>query len=184
MGRDKGLLEYHGSPQVLWLTRLLAGFCEAVYVSVNAEQRTIDPYATLPTLVDRTPDQGPATGLLSAWEAIPRTAWLAVAVDLPFVDEATLAKLLAGRSPGSLATAFRHPTGVPEPVCTVWEPSAQAVLAERVAAGERSLRRVLEAGPTVELPPPAPGVLMSVNTPNKYREALAILAAGGSEAPC
>jgi len=183
MGQDKGLLVYRGSPQVLWLAGLLAELCEAVYVSVNPEQRTVDPYATLPTLVDRTPDQGPAAGLLAAWEAQPESAWLVVAVDLPFIDEESLVMLTEARSPLSRATAFRHPSGVLEPVCAVWEPSARAAVADRVAAGDRSLRRVLEAGPTTVLTPPVPGALASVNTPAEYRESLATLTGRGSKAP-
>ena len=185
MGQDKGLLEYHhGIPQVLWLTRLLEGFCKSVYVSVNSRQHEVDPYVGLPTLLDRTPYQGPAAGLLSAWEEIPGAARLVVAVDLPFVNEETLERLVAGRSPGSLATAFRHPVGILEPVCTLWEPAARVVITEQFVAGEWSLRQVLEAGPVGELTPSTPRVLRSVNTPNEYQKAVTILAAGSPGEGC
>jgi molybdopterin-guanine dinucleotide biosynthesis protein A len=172
MRRDKGLLAYHCMPQVLWVRGLLSDFCEDVYVSINPEQCAIQPYDDLPTLVDQEADRGPAAGLLSAWEALPGSAWLVVAVDLPFVDTDTLAALVAGRAPDVLATAFRHPDGVFEPVCTLWEPAARPGLSDCLASGDGSLRRVLEEGPTKELAPPAPGVLMSVNTPGEYRAAL------------
>lgn len=178
MGQDKGLQRYHGSPQVLWLTALLRHLCESVRVSVSAEQLDVDPYRTLLTVVDATPDQGPAGGLLAAWDAIPETAWLAVAVDMPFVDLATLETLLAGRGAGTLATAFRHPDGVLEPVCALWEPHARPRLRERLAEGDRSLTRLLEAGPTTELVPPRAEVLESVNTPAEHRRALRRLAPG------
>lgn len=182
MGQDKGLLDYHhGIPQVLWLTRLLEGFCKSVYISVNSRQREVDPYVGLPTLLDQTPYQGPAAGLLSAWEEIPNAAWLVVAIDLPFINQATLERLVAGRLPDCLATAFRHPVGVLEPVCTLWEPAARVVITEQSVAGERSLRRVLEAGPVGELTPSTPRELRSVNTPNEYQKAVAILAAGSSD---
>ena len=172
MRRDKGLLTYHRMPQVLWVRGLLSRLCEDVYVSINPEQCAIQPYDDLPTLVDQEADRGPAAGLLSAWEALPGSAWLVVAVDLPFVDTDTLAALVAGRAPDVLATAFRHPDGVFEPVCTLWEPAARPALSDCLASGDGSLRRVLEAGPTKELAPPAPRVLMSVNTPGEYRAAL------------
>lgn len=176
MGRDKGLLVYHRMAQVLWTRRLLSGLCEEVYVSINPEQRSVRPYDRLAVLVDRQPDRGPAAGLLSAWEALPGSAWLAVAVDLPFLTADTLAALVAGRDPAGLATAFRHTGGVLEPVCTLWEPAARAALTRSLASGDGSLRRVLEAGPTVVLPPPAPAALMSVNTPEEYRRALQTVA--------
>ena len=176
MRRDKGLLTYHGMPQVLWVRGLLSGFCEDVYVSINPEQCAIQPYDDLPTLVDQEADGGPAAGLLSAWEALPESAWLVVAVDLPLVDTETLAALVAGRAEDVLATAFRHPDGVLEPVCTLWEPAARPALFDCVASGDSSLRRVLEAGPTKELAPPPPGVLTSVNTPGEYRAVLAKIA--------
>jgi molybdopterin-guanine dinucleotide biosynthesis protein A len=172
MRRDKGLLTYHRMPQVLWVRGLLSRLCEDVYVSINPEQCAIQPYDDLPTLVDQEADRGPAAGLLSAWEALPGSAWLVVAVDLPFVDTDTLAALVAGRAPDVLATAFRHPDGVFEPVCTLWEPAAQPALSDCLSSGDGSLRRVLEAGPTKELAPPAPRALMSVNTPGEYRAAL------------
>ena len=178
MRRDKGLLVYHRMPQVLWVRGLLSGLCEDVYVSINPEQRAIRPYDDLRTLVDQEADRGPAAGLLSAWEAMPESAWLVVAVDLPFVDTETLAVLVTGRAPDVLATAFRHSDGVLEPVCTLWEPAARPALADCLALGDGSLRRVLEAGPTEELTPPAPGVLMSVNTPGEYRVALEAIALG------
>jgi len=173
MRRDKGLLAYHRMPQVLWVRGLLSGICEDVYVSINPEQRAIQPYDDLPTLVDQEAERGPAAGLLSAWEALPGSAWLVVAVDLPFVDTDTLAALVAGRAPDLLATAFRYADGAFEPVCTLWEPAARPALSDCLASGDGSLRRVLEAGPTKELAPPAPGVLMGVNTPGEYRAALA-----------
>lgn len=176
MGEDKGLLVYHRAPQVVWVAELLAGLCEGVHVSVNPEQLRVPAYAALSTLVDRQPDQGPAGGLLSAWEAMPGTAWLAVAVDLPFLCRGTLETLLDGRAPGGLATAFRHPGGVLEPVCTLWEPRARSVLADRLRAGDGSLRRVLEAGPTAEVSLPVPGALLSVNTPGEYQKAVAKIA--------
>lgn len=177
MGQDKGLLVYHGIAQVLWLRELLCRLCAGVYVSVNARQRAVHPYAGLPVVVDVRAEGGPAIGLLSAWEAFPESAWLAVGVDLPFVDERLLAQLVEARRPGSLAAAFRQPDGILEPVCTLWEPAARAVLAERLAAADGSLRRMLEAGPTVEVPLADPRVLRSINTPQEYRDARARLPA-------
>jgi hypothetical protein len=71
-------------------------------------------------------------------------AWLALATDMPRVDAALL-ELVAARDPGRLATAFRHADGTIEPLCTIYEPAARAVLEARVGAGERSLSAMLAA---------------------------------------
>ena len=107
MGEDKGRLEFHGLPQAVWIERLISEVCEQTYVSVSAAQHDSEPYAGLATITDQDPDGGPAVGLLSAWRRFPDVAWLAVAVDMPFLDPATLRTLLDGRQAEVLATAFR-----------------------------------------------------------------------------
>ena len=165
MGVDKGLIAYHGSPQVLWLARLLADFCASVRVSIGPRQQGESGYPALATIVDADPGLGPAGGLLSAWKQVPDAAWLLVAVDLPLLDRATLTALTAGRSRARLATAFRHRQGLLEPLCTIWEPAAREVLEQRLKGGDASLRRLLEAGPTRVLEPPSAEALRSVDTP-------------------
>ncbi len=171
MGEDKGRLEFHGLPQAVWLHRQLDEICERVYVSVSAEQHDAEPYAGLPTITDQDLDGGPAVGLLSAWRSFPDVAWLAVAVDMPFVDAQTLRTLLDGRQAEALATAFQHADGTLDPLCTVWEPAAGPVLAERAAGGDRSLRRLLETAGVRGLEPPAGGALVSVNSPEEVEHA-------------
>ena len=146
MGEDKGLLDYHGLPQVVRVRLQLQEFCQQVFVSMNATQARSAPYATLQKIVDHEPRRGPASGLLSAWNAFPMTAWLVVAVDLPFLDRETLQALVAGRDSTLLATAFQHPDGPLEPLCAIWG-------ALGPAGGGRELRGrsgILAAGPRGE----------------------------------
>ncbi len=110
-------------------------------------------------------------GLLSAWRRFPDVAWLAVAVDMPFVDPETLRSLIDKCQAEALATAFQHADGTLEPLCTVWEPAAGPVLAERVAGGDRSLRRLLDAAGVRGLEPPDGRALVSVNSPEEVERA-------------
>ena len=165
MGEDKGLIAYHGQPQVVWLSRLLLEFCASVLVSIGPGQQRSGGYASMETVVDRDPGRGPAGGLLSAWDIDPDAAWLLVAVDLPLLDRVTFGVLMEGRSTQHLATAFRHPDGPLEPLCTIWEPTARPVLEHRLERGDASLRRLLEAGPVQELEPPMPPAIRSVDSP-------------------
>lgn len=184
MGQDKGALEVAGKAQVRRAYDLLASTCGHAVVSARAEQATLAAYARLPLVTDDGSLAGPAAGLMAAWARFPGEALLVLAVDLPLVDAATIGQLLAGRDPARMATAFGHPDGTIEPLCTVWEPRAAAVIA--AGAGARtgggaasvggpaaapspspspSLRRILEAGDVALLEPAEPARLASANTP-------------------
>ena len=163
MGTDKGLIDYHGQAQVSWLAELLGEFCASVQVSVGPRQDQSGGYASMATIVDHKPGLGPAGGLISAWTTSPDAAWLLVAVDMPLLNRATLTALTANRSTTHLATAFRHPDGVLEPLCTIWEPAARVLLEGRLEQRDASLRRLLESGPVRVLTPPLPEALSSVD---------------------
>lgn len=177
MGEDKGLIPYRGQPQVIRLAQMLDEFCASVRVSVAARQLESAVYRALDTVVDAGPGLGPAGGLSAAWRAHPEAAWLLVAVDLPLLDRATLSTLAAGRSPRHLATAFRHPDGTLEPLCTIWEAAARGGLERRLAHGDASLRRLLEAGRPKVLEPPVADSLRSVDAPHDRDDILRRLAA-------
>lgn len=163
MQRDKGVLEIHGRSQAEHCLDLLAPSCRSAFVSVRAEQAEAAPYANLPTLTDDPTYQGPAAGLLTAWSKFENEALLVLAVDLVLITPETLAHLVTHRDPERAATAFCHPDGTIEPLCTIWEPRSRAVLESGSAAP--SLRRVLEESDVAILNPPHPDELVSANTP-------------------
>jgi molybdopterin-guanine dinucleotide biosynthesis protein A len=155
---------------------LLTRFSGSVLVSVRAGQATAEPYTSLPLVLDDPGIAGPAAGLLAAWAAHARAALLVLACDLPRVDTATREFLVAHRDPAALATAFRHPNGVLEPLCAIFEPAAAGeLLAAAEADGAPSLRRLLEAGPVRVLEPPEPVRIVSCNTPEALAAARATL---------
>lgn len=167
LGADKGSLDYHGRPQAHWLCDLLAAVCDRVFLSLRADQAGQGVYADLPAIVDRPDVGGPAAGLLAAWDRIGEVAWLVVAADMPLIDPPLLATLVQARDPRATATAFRHPDGTPEPLCTIWEPRARALV--EAARPRFSLRDVLAAADTKLVDPADPSQLRSVNTPEDDR---------------
>lgn len=168
MGRDKGALRYYEEPQARHCWRLLGAVCADAFVSLRADQAGKAVYTGLPAIFDRGDNGGPAAGLLAAFDRAADVAWLVLAVDMPLVGRGVLERLVAARDPAMLATGFRHPDGTPEPLCTIWEPRARAPLAARVAAGDGSLRRLLESSPVRLLAPADPAVLRSVDAFEDY----------------
>ncbi len=94
----------------------------------------------------------------------PRIAWLVVAADMPLLEPALIANLVARRDPAALATAYRHADGTPEPLCAIWEPATRARLEQHAGSAGASLRRLLEAGPARLLDLDNDEALTSVNT--------------------
>lgn len=169
MGRDKAALAYHGRSQLEAAWALLAPRVERCFVSVRPDQVAEPTRAGHPQIVDGAEGVGPAAGLLAAHRAHPEAAWVVLACDLPFLDAATLDRLLAGRDPARLATAFRSAhDGLPEPLCAVWEPAAAAPFARYVAQGRSCPRRFLIGHDPKLLDLPDARALDNVNSAAEY----------------
>jgi molybdopterin-guanine dinucleotide biosynthesis protein A len=180
MASDKALLRYGGEPQLERALGVLRVLGVPAWVSVRPDQTGDPARARHPQVVDRLPDAGPAAGILAALQSAPHTAWLVLACDLPFLDAGVLARLLQGRAPAALATAFRSARdGQPEPLCAIWEPASLEPLALAVAAGRTCPRRFLQdAGrdsAVALLDLPRAEALDNVNTPEERRIAAAQL---------
>jgi molybdopterin-guanine dinucleotide biosynthesis protein A len=121
MGKDKGLVNYHGTPQREHLYRLLMEFCDDVFLSIHSEQVPEVPLG-VKTIVDQDRYKGPFNGIMSAFETRSNVGWLVLACDLPFMDLQTLRQLIERRNPDKAATAFASPEiGEPEPLACIWE---------------------------------------------------------------
>jgi len=171
MGRDKALLTYYGEPQVRRMARLLDGIAPPAYVSVRKGQAVDPAFSGLRLLPDQEESIGPMAGLLSAFREDPTSAWLVVAVDLPFVSERTLRSLVEHRDPEAFATAFRNPEiDQPEPVCAIYEPRIAPVLLSAAAQGRYTLK-ILRDIPVRLVEPDNPRELANVNFPEDYQRA-------------
>ena len=168
MGADKGSLRYHGTPQVRWAYALLAALCARAYVAVRQTTAPPAPYRGLPLLEDVRDRAGPVAGLVAASRANDAVAWLVLAVDMPLVDTALLAQLVAARDPSMDATVFRHGDGPLEPLCAVWEPRAVRALA---LGDEASPRRFLQSRQCREIVADDHRRLLSANSPAADRAA-------------
>ena len=171
MGTDKALLSFGQGPQVRHVASLLDRLCPPVFVAVKREQLGHPAFGGLRVLPDVDQGIGPLEGLLSAFREAPKCAWLAVAVDMPFLTEATLRHLIDKRDSGAFATAYRNPeTDMPEPVCAIYEPRILPVL--RRAKEKRLYSLMLLRDVPIRLIEPVRiGELVNINNPDEYRGA-------------
>lgn len=166
-GRDKAALEVDGEVLLARTVALVSPFVEELRVSVRPEQRTEALRAAFALLTDELEGGGPAAGLLAAHAFAPAAAWLVTACDLPLLDAATLAGLVAGRDVDREATAYISPVdGKPEPLCAIYEPAALARLATRASeGGSLSPRDLLDGGDVALMRVERAEALVNVNEP-------------------
>ena len=167
MGKDKGLLDYHGKPQREHVKDILSKFCEEVYFSARSEQAI----ASKNVIEDRFLNMGPMGGILSAMMHQPEQAWLIVACDLPLVDIQTLQFLVTHRNPSKIATAFLDPEGqFPEPLITIWEPKSYPLLLHFLGLGYSCPRKVLINSDIELIKAPNIHALANANEPKDYEK--------------
>ena len=166
MLRDKAAIEVAGETQLARAVRLVRGVAPDTFVSVRDDQRAEATRARWPQIIDRLADVGPAAGILAALEARPDRAWLVVAIDLPLLDAATLAQLVARRDPAAIATAYISSSdGLPEPLCAIWEPASRVPLAAFIEGGRSCPRKFLLSHGATLIELEVPGALANANTP-------------------
>lgn len=139
LGRDKAWLSFSGRPLLRRVAEVLGQVTGEVFVSGR------DPAAfglPVPWLPDATPGLGPAGGVLTVLGAVKRSC-LVISCDLPFMDEATLWRLVElwrRRGPQVVMTSYRIvETGYLESLVAVYEPEALPFMRRCLAQKERRL---------------------------------------------
>lgn len=172
MQRDKATLEYQGQTQLQRAVALLQPLVTRTFLSVRPDQQQDPLRATHPQIVDALPGLGPLGGIHAALHAHPDAAWLVLAVDLPFLDAATLQQLIAARAPQQLGTAFRSSSDdLPEPLCAIWEPASRAAVDAWIDAGQKCPRKFMRNHDIALLTLRNPRALDNVNTAAEYHAA-------------
>jgi molybdopterin-guanine dinucleotide biosynthesis protein A len=180
MGRDKATLDYRGRPQLALAYELVARHCERAFISVRRDQAGDPGRRDYPQIVDQIADAGPIAGIAAAQAAHPEAAWLVVACDLPFLDDAAIANLVSRRGTHAV-TAYRSShDGLPEPLCAIFEPVTRVGVLEAIGQGRHCPRKFVIASGVPLLDQPDPAALDNVNTPEEFAAAASRLAPGSA----
>jgi molybdenum cofactor guanylyltransferase len=172
MQRDKAALSYDGKPLLVRAMELLAPLVARSFISIRQEQLYDPLRSAYESIVDLVPELGPIGGIHAALHAHPDKAWLVLACDLPFLDRATLERLIGARAPSRLATGYRsHFDGLPEPLCAIFEPASRVAIARWIEQGERCPRKFLAQSDALLLELVNARALDNVNTPAEYAAA-------------
>jgi molybdopterin-guanine dinucleotide biosynthesis protein A len=172
MHSDKASLSYQGKPQLTRAIELLAPLVSRSFISIRQDQLRDPLRSGYETIVDRRAELGPIAGIDAALAAHPDKAWLVLACDLPFLDRGTLERLIAGRDPARLATAYRSSSdGLPEPLCAIFEPASRAAVERWIEQGERCPRTFLLGHHVALLDLTNPRALDNINMPDEYTAA-------------
>lgn len=171
MGHDKASLKLHGRTQLEWAHDLLSRHCERVFTSIRAGQHDDPARSGRPVIVDMHEGAGPIAGIAAAQAAHPGHAWLVLACDLPFVDDACVETLIKSRGGRPVVAYASTHDGLPEPLCAIYEPESRAGVLAAIESGRNCPRKFIIGTGVELLAQPDPSALDNVNTPDELLRA-------------
>lgn len=140
MGVDKAVLREAGV--ALWerqLGMLRATGCRDVMISARPEQAWVPAHT--PVVRDARPDAGPLAGIAAALAQTDATHLIVLAVDLPRMEPAWLARLKAHCAPG-VGAAGRH-DGFYEPLAAIYPRELLGAAESALRSDELALQRFI-----------------------------------------
>ncbi|MGF1450988.1 MAG: molybdenum cofactor guanylyltransferase [Opitutales bacterium] len=171
MGVDKATLRSpaSGEPMLRHLAQLVRPYVEDVYFSLRPGQELqgLDIPITS-RIADRQGVGGPLAGILGAMDTVPNRAWLILACDLPLLDHKPLQQLLGARQGQPFVAFANAERGFPEPLCTIYEPTARPFIEARQAEGMTCPRDIIAAAHPELLTLPFADALGNANTPEEW----------------
>jgi molybdenum cofactor guanylyltransferase len=167
MGKDKGMLQFHGKNQRDVAIEMLEKNKLKTFLSVREEQGI----EIKNKIIDKFIGLGPFGAICSAFQENPDVAWLVLATDLPFVNDAVIQQLLKHRNPSKVATTIKgKDKQFPEPLITIWEPKSYSILLNYLAQGYSCPRKILIIS-DVEIVEIDDFFIRNINTPEDFKAA-------------
>ena len=164
MGRDKATIVVAGEELAARAAAVLRAALAGPLMEVGPGR------SGLPALAEDPPGGGPLAAIAAASSVLDCShPAFVLAVDMPAVTP-ELVRLLAGH-PATRSVLPADEEGRLQPLCARWSPAALAAAPALLAAGERSLRALIDAAPIMVVPPDewravaGPHALLDADTP-------------------
>jgi len=143
LGQDKTALEIQGQTLLQRTATLLLRHCDQVFISTRSTDMADCGFEII---LDATERIGPLGGITTALSRISGPL-LVLACDLPFMDSATLQKLInfhASKPASAVLTTFQQvQTGFIESLVAIYEPDSLALLNQGIANKLYKLSRII-----------------------------------------
>jgi molybdopterin-guanine dinucleotide biosynthesis protein A len=173
LGGDKAIVELDGRPLIQYALEVLHEVCDHVVVVAKSDTQ-LPPLAGLGEVwVEAQEPRHPLAGIAHALRLATGRAVLALAVDLPLMDAATL-RLVASTPSGGAAAVVPRVHGRLQPCCARYEARALAAGLDTFDPTGRATDIVAALG-IVEIVAPDPAVFLNVNHPEDLLHAAALL---------
>ncbi len=173
MGIDKAGVTWDGVTLLARAVGALAPACGRVVVVRSAGQELPPLPEHVAIVDDARPDRGPLEGLAAGLRAAgPGGVAFVCAADMPLLDSAFAARVLAALVPGADAAVPRV-SGRPQPLAAAYRADAVDAIEALLAAGGRSMGALLDRLEVRWLDdlPGAAEAVRNVNTPAELEEA-------------
>jgi molybdopterin-guanine dinucleotide biosynthesis protein A len=167
-------LPVDGEPMLARVLRAMSATGAPCLVAAGARSpEALGANPAIPLVYDEHPGEGPLAALASAARAIPTPFFLAVAGDMPGIDAAFVARIVAAAEAARWPDAIvpRHADGTIEPLAALYKRDPWVAAARTaLARGRRNVSAALDGLRVVyyDIVPEDEPALANVNTPSDY----------------
>lgn len=175
MGRPKESLSYRGIAEPKRMYELLEELTSGAFYSLRPEQETWLMFDGGKRIIDSVPDGGPLAALLTAFSFVPGSSWLAVPVDMPFLDKSDLQILIESRGEGRDIIAFDDGSGSFEPMPAIYENTLAEEAQRMLQEGRRAIRGLGDGTIPLRLDPVDLKHLTNINTIGQRKLAMEVI---------
>jgi len=171
MERDKTLLPFKGYPTLCeYQYRRLSQFFSRVYISTK--ERTKFGFEA-DFILDNTEDYAPTYALARILQTVKEPYIFVMAVDMPFLSEATIQRLIDAFDPSYDAVIAREDHTV-HTLCGIYNKKILPLFEEAVKADKHKLQLLLQEANTHYVTIDDPHSFVNLNYPHEYEEALSL----------
>ena len=174
MGENKALLPFAGESSLTkYQYERLEEIFQRVYIATK-EPKLFDDIDAMFIDESAHPDTyAPTVGFVSAFKQLKaENSFFVLSVDTPFVNEELIAKFQEVQSANFDAVIVRTPSGI-HPLCGIYSRSLELPLHNMLLEDNHKLVKLLEESNVFYIDIDDEDLLMNINTPQEYQDALA-----------